>query len=140
MTDHRPTSEYCIYAIKDSRNLDEVYESGGFGGFTENSKWVTGQHLLEDTQSKNQKLLVIFSAAERATGLLYYAILTQININDGDPKNPLTTYHFTSLTPIKDAPPKSSLRLRDEAGQKFLSDSYIRSYALCFTPDFLKGL
>jgi hypothetical protein len=80
-------------------------------------------------------LPVIFAAAETIDGLIYWAIVTDIHIDDRGPFDASTTMTFIGMRPLPNKPPLSALRLRS-TGQP-LSDSYIRPYAICHTPDFL---
>ena len=75
---------------------------------------------------------VVFSGAEDDTGLIYWAIIDDIRI---DEINRTTTCTYSDLKPITPARPKSSLRLK--TGNRPLSENSIRPYAICYTPAFL---
>jgi hypothetical protein len=65
--------------------------------------------------------------------LIYYATLKDIAINESDLT---TTYEFTGLQQIASHLPLSSLKLRST--NRALSNNYIRPYAICLTPSFVK--
>lgn len=46
MGEKRNISRYCVYTIRDSVKLDEVYDEGGNDSFKENRKWVEGKKLF----------------------------------------------------------------------------------------------
>ena len=76
---------------------------------------------------------VIFASADVTDKLLYYAMLTDIDI---DETNFTTRYEFTELEEVKGDLPLSTLRLKST--NQPLSDDYIRPYALCQTPSFIE--
>ena len=127
----RNLSRYCIYAIRHTDRLADVYENeGGSCSFRENSRWVTGERLFSDAQKNGEQMPVVFAAAEKWSGLLYYAMLNAVEI-DSDVSE--TRYSFTGLTPFDKERPKSSLIKKSD--RKPLSDNHIRSYVICLTPD-----
>lgn len=126
-------SDFCIYTIHNSTELDTICQSNGVGMFVENKRWVEGRRLYLDAKHKGLKMPVILSAAEEISGLRYYAILTDVVNNAGDRS---TTYRFTGLTRIKEEPPLSTLILKSTG--KPLSNAYIRTYVICHTPQFLR--
>jgi hypothetical protein len=75
---------------------------------------------------------VIFAAADVTDKLLYYAMLSDIEIYE---TNSTTWYEFTQLEEIKGDLPLSTLRLKST--NRPLSDNYIRPYAICHTPGFI---
>lgn len=77
---------------------------------------------------------VIFASADVTDGLIYYAMLSSVEI---DEVVSTTRYEFTDLTPIHGEYLLSSLRLRST--NRPLSDDFIRPYAICHTPFFIKG-
>lgn len=126
-------SPFCIYTIRHNRDLKTKYRNGGTGEFTEKNRWVTGSELFLAAKDKDARVPVIFAAADTGGGLLYRAFLTDVEVNDTEAT---TTYKFVELKPIDGKHPKSSLRLKST--NRPLSDDYIRPYAICFTPSFVK--
>src|ERR1035441_3741869 len=131
-----PPSEFCIYTIRHSDKLEQWCQDGGTGKFTENRKWITALELLERAEKANEQLPLIFAAAESVSGLIYWGVIT--NLRPGLSTKPdSTTISFTGLKPIRGKPRRlSSLRLRST--RKQLSDNFIRPYAICYTPNFLR--
>ena len=129
-------SPFSIYTIRHSRQLAEIFASGGTGQHTEKKRWTSAQGILDAAKRSGQRLPVIFAAAETIDGLLYSAIVTDLHIEDRGPFDASTTITFTDMKRIAGKPPLSSLRLKS-SGQP-LSDSYIRPYAICHTPDYLE--
>jgi hypothetical protein len=128
----KPLSSFSIYTIRHRRDLDETYRGSGDGGFTENTTWKTGQKLFQEAKSAGQRMPVIFAAADVTDKLLYYAMLSDIEIYE---TNSTTWYEFTQLEEIKGDLPLSTLRLKST--NRPLSDNYIRPYAICHTPGFI---
>jgi hypothetical protein len=73
----------------------------------------------------------VFSGAEDETGLIYWAAIGDIAIDE----QTRTTCTYSDLRPITSRRSKSSLRLR-LTGRPISAD-LIRPYAICHTPDFL---
>ncbi len=135
MLHERPVSRFCVYTIRHTNDLDAAYRQGGDGAFTENTTWKTGRALFLEAQRHREAMPVIFASAEGTDRLIYYAMLSDVRIEETDPDAATTTYRFTGLTPIEQHLPLRSLTLRSTG--RPLSDNYIRPYSICFTPDFL---
>ena len=131
-----PPSEFCIYTILHSDKLKHFCRDGGTGKFTENKKWTTALALWERAEKANEQLLLIFAAAESVSRLIYWAVIA--NLRPGLSTKPdITTINFAGLKPIGGKPRfHSSLRLRST--RKQLSNNFIRPYAICYTPNFLR--
>jgi hypothetical protein len=129
-------SDHCIYTIRHTRDLEAAIQSGGRGTFTENTKWSRGYQLFQAAQHAGTMVPIIFSAAERESGLIFYGFLEAISMDETNPEQTITTYAFTGLRPIGHPLPKSHLVL--QSTQRALSDQYIRLYAVCDTPDFVR--
>jgi hypothetical protein len=92
--------------------------------------WSTGSRLWTEANKEGQRLPLIFSATEADSGLIYPAYVEEITVTDDG-----TACVHSELRPIDPPRPLSSLRLKSTG--RPLSDSYIRPYAICKTPDFL---
>ena len=125
-------SPFSIYTIRHQRDLDEAYRRGGDGGFTENTTWKTGQKLFLEAKKNNQRMPVIFASADITDKLVYYAMLSNVEVDETDST---TKYEFTDLKQITGDLPLSSLKLRSTNRPQ--SDDYIRPYAICHTPSFI---
>jgi len=128
-------SKYCIYTIRQSDWLDERYQVNRAGTVTEGKSWKTGQELFNAAQADGETMPVVFAAAESITGLIYWAKLTSIAIKESG-TGAETTYTFTDLTPIGPGHDLSELTLRES--RRPLSDNYIRPYAICDTPIWVR--
>lgn len=127
----RGLSRFCIYTIVDSKTLDDIAARDGAARLNEKKPWTTGKTLLEKARKTGHWMPIIFAAAERIDDLLYYAELQTI-----DPGHNFTTYSFTGLTRIDGSFAISSLTLKSSG--KHIHRDFIRPYAICRTPAFLK--
>jgi hypothetical protein len=73
---------------------------------------------------------LIFSAAESDRGLIYWAFIDDIAVDEGR-----TTCRYSSLQSIREKKGLSTLRLKSSG--RPMSDDYIRPYAICHTPHFI---
>lgn len=130
MTETRNVSRYCIYTMRHTDQLKYVHsQGGGAGTFEENKRWVEGEKLFNEAKKNGERMPILFAAAEKESGPLCYAMLTDLRL---DPNSHKTRYSFTGLTPFYEDRPKSSLIKKSDG--KPLSDNYIRPYAICLTP------
>ncbi len=128
---------YCVYTIKHSDDLEQFRRTGGEGSFTEHRQWVTGAVLLEKAAREGADLPLVLAAAEVIDGLIYWAAITRLELGDRELGPNVTTVHFRSLKRIR---PKQSLRmLRLRSSGQPLSENFIRPYAICHTPRFLRA-
>ncbi len=130
----QPLSPFCVYTIRDEQLLDEVYRRSGNGEFKENTAWKTGRRLFLEAKENGMRMPVIFAPAGVGDRLLYYATLSDVEVDD---TNYTTRYRFTRLTPIDGDYPLSSLTQRST--NRSLSDDFIRPYAICHTPPFISA-
>jgi hypothetical protein len=131
-----PLSEFCIYTILHSDKLKHFCREGGTGIFTENKKWVAALGLWESAEKENEQLPLIFAAAESVSELICWGIITKLRPGLST-KPDSTTISFTGLKHIRGTPRfHNSLRLRST--RKQLSNNFIKPYAICYTPDFLR--
>ncbi|KAF5432109.1 hypothetical protein C5S39_04360 [Candidatus Methanophagaceae archaeon] len=137
MAEKHRFSKQCVYTLRKRDNLEFIYRSSGTGTFRENKNWKIGYSLFMDAKERQEKMPILFSAAEESSGLIYYALLESITINK-EHGIYRTTYSFSHLTPLSDTKPRSSLVLLSTG--KPLSNNYIRPYAVCRTPDWLKEI
>ena len=130
--------KYCIYTMPKRDDLQYYYMSEGSGDFGVKKIWRTGLYLFYLAKKQKVEIPIFFSAADENSGLIYYAFLDSIKIDETEKNVFRTTYSFHDLTEIKEPKPKSSLKLRSTDNP--LSDNYIRPYAICQTPDFIIDL
>ena len=125
-------SSFCVYTMRHSAELDAQIKTSGPHVLRERKAWTTGHRLWGQARRAGQVMPVVFSGAENDTGLIYWATINDIRI---DEITRVTTCIYSGLKPITPARPKSSLRLR--TGDRLLSEDFIRPYAICHTPPFL---
>ena len=136
MSEKRKISHYCVYTIRDTQALESVYRNeGGNGTFEESKTWAEGSRLFDDARRNRELMPILFAAAEKEGGLLFYAVLDSVEVKYADLGMPTTVYSFTGLTPLKEERPKSSLIKKSDG--KPLSNEYIRPYSVCLTLDFI---
>jgi len=125
-------SNCCIYTMLHSNTLDRQAAEDDGHSLTEHKVWKTGHQLWVEAKRSGERMPIVFSGADRATGLFYWANIDDIQI---DYEKRQTTCRYSGLREISPSRPLSALRLR--SGNRQLSDSYIRPYAICLTPSFL---
>lgn len=118
--------------MRHSSELRAQAKASGPHVLTEGKAWTTGHVLWSQTRQAGEVMPLIFSAAEDASGLIYWAAIHDIAI---DAEERTTTCTYSSLKTITPAKPQSSLRLRSTG--RPLSEDFIRPYAICHTPAFL---
>lgn len=133
-------SEYCVYTIKHSKELQHIASGDGRGKAFENKAWVTGSRLFGEAEATGRRLPIVFAAAEEWSGLIFWALLTDVTIDQGDRgsgRKPRTSYAFESLTEIR--PPRAMTDLTVASTRRPLSKDSIRPYAICLTPLWLRA-
>jgi hypothetical protein len=125
-------SSFCVYTMRHSAELQAQAKTSGAYVLTEGKAWVTGHMLWDQARRSDERMAVIFSGAEDDTGLIYWAIIDDITIDEEDRT---TTCTYSNLKAITPARPKSSLCLRSTG--RPLSEDFIRPYAICHIPAFL---
>lgn len=125
-------SSFCIYTIRHSAQLYAQAKTSGPFVLTEGKAWTTGHLLWGQARQSGELMPLIFSAAEDVTGLIYWATIDDIAIDEEDRTTTCTYSNVQAVTPAR---PHSSLRLRSTG--RPLSEDFIRPYAICYTPAFL---
>jgi hypothetical protein len=117
--------------MKRQGSLDKVAQvEGGASTIKENKKWVSGERLFAKANGDGERLPIVFSAADVDSGHIYWAILTEVTAEDGQPefnRKPTTMFSFTELTSI--SPPRrlEELTLREKGKPRPLSPKFQRS-------------
>lgn len=127
-------SSFCVYTMLHSAKLHTQAKTSDAHVLTEVKAWATGHLLWDQARRAGELTPLILSGAEDDTGLIYWATIDDITIDDADRTTTCTYSNLKTITPPR---PKSSLRLRS-TGQP-LSKHFIRPYAICHTPVFLAG-
>ncbi len=127
-------SEFSVYTIVHVDDLKRIHGEGGAGTISENKKWVSGARLFHEAQAAGQRMAIIFADAATTWNLLYYGLLTKVEVLGETMRGP-TRYSFEKLTPITPPVPKSVLLKKNDGLP--LSDDHIRPYVLVNTPAFV---
>ena len=133
MREHRKISKYCVYTILHKEKLEDIFRADGASEAKERKAWKEGYRLFREARKDGEQMPVLFGAADTGAGLIYYAFLKDVEL---DEEEPATKYKFTQLTKLETNPPLSSLTLKST--NRPLSNDYIRPYALCYTPSFVR--
>jgi hypothetical protein len=126
-------ASYSVYTMRHSSTLHKQAAKSGSHSLHERKIWRTGYRLWQQAVKDQLPMPLIFSGAEASTGLIYWAVIDAIEVNDGT-----TTSRYSDLQPIDPPRPLSALRLRSSG--RSMSEDYIRPYAICHTPDFIRWL
>jgi|ERR1700750_1045455 len=123
---------FCVYTMLHSDKLDAQAKTSGAHVLAENKAWITGHMLWDQARRSGELMPLVFSGAESDTGLIYWATVDDITIDEESRTTACTYSNLRTITRLK---PKSSLRLRSTG--RPISEDFIRPYAVCHTPDFL---
>ena len=130
-------SEACVYTMRHSDELRACMAAGGTREWVENKRWVRGRELFDKARAAGDSMPIVFSAAERDSGLIFSGRLTAIELSDDETGGGTTRYSVADLAPIDPSQPLSNLTVMSTG--RPLPDDHIRPYAICLTPDFLPG-
>ena len=123
--------EFCISTIVERRRLED-FALKGRGKFTEGREWKTGKRLFEESRKAGTSLPVILSdAAYNSERLLLWGILQKIEMHDDQ-----TIVQLSDIQRIRGNHGRQELTLRSSG--KLIKPNFIRPYAICHTPKFLK--
>jgi putative restriction endonuclease len=125
--------ESCIFTIRRTSALERISDGERRGELIEDKRWVKGKELLAQARQSGKCLPLIFAAADRGGGLIYWAVIDDITLHTG--KRPRTSVRFSALQSLAKQWPKHSLKKL--GNDKPLSDDHIRGYVPCHTPRFL---
>ena len=123
-------ARYCIHTFRHSADLAAQASVDRTHELIEHKRWVTGCRLWAEAKEANDQMPILFSAAEKHTGVIYWAIIDSVVVDEDK-----TTCRYFGLRRIAPARQRSEVQLR--AGNRPLSDNLIRPYAICWTPRFL---
>jgi hypothetical protein len=123
--------EFAIYTIAHRDKLDKAAQRTQPTKFSEARAWKTGYALLSKAKAEGAVMPVVFADATDCSRLLYWGILVDIAIEDKT-----TQYSFKQMRKIKGrrSPQELVLKRNDKA----IAPNFIRPYAICRTPSFLR--
>jgi len=121
----------CVYTIVSSDVIKKADNNNSEGHFTEGKSWAKALELFKQAELGGRLFPLLLADAAHIRGVKWIAQIVGIDIlPDGS-----TEVSFTGLHPLEKLRPLSSLQLLSTGAA--MSDSYIRPYALCLTPDFV---
>ena len=125
-------SEYCVYTIKEGKRLVQIAESGKKARFEERRSWVTARKLWQKAREAEQAMPLLLGDAADCSRLLFWGLLTDLRVAEGG-----TSFTVDRLRrlPGQHAPQELILRSR----KKPIAPNFIRPYAICVTPAFVKN-
>ncbi|MBI4937195.1 MAG: HNH endonuclease [Nitrosomonadales bacterium] len=121
----------CVYTIVSSDVIKNAANNDSEGHFTEGKSWVKALELFKQTELEDKLFFLLLADAAHIRGVEWIAQVVGIEIlPDGS-----TKISFAGLHPLEEIRPRSDLQLLSTG--EAMSNSYIRPYALCLTPDFV---
>ena len=126
--------DVCVYAIRHGDALDEDWRSDGAFSFVEHRSWNPAAKELALARQNGAVLPIVFSDARATKDLIFRAQIDNIQLSS-DGRNPQTTILASHLEKFAQPPRKTQLVLASSGSR--IPASYIRSYAICRTPEWL---
>ncbi len=126
------TAAKCVYTILHPDRLAEAATLRGPSTFAIKQRWVTGCALFQAAEAAGEALAILFGDATDCSRLIYWGLLQGVNVSDEDT-------HYTAF-PIRAfrAQHRPQELVLGNSGEN-IADGFIRAYALCRTPDFLRN-
>ena len=123
-------TDFCVYTIVEGKELRRLAKEGSEVHREERKPWVTAKKLWDEARAANKDLPVVLGDAANCSRLLYWGLITEIQLPDGT-----TNYAVAHLRKIKGKHATQELVLRSTG--KRIAPNFIRPYAICLTPTFL---
>ena len=123
-------ADLSIYTIRHSNDLRATLANGGRGTYTERKKWVRAKELLDAAKHAGKRVPVIFAPAEDTFHLFAWALLDEVIPEE------TSSYTFSELRLFNPQPRKSILKKASDGTP--LDKHFIRPYAICQTPEYLR--
>lgn len=121
----------CVYTIVNADVIKNAENNDSEGYFTEGKSWAKALELFKQAELEDKLFLLLLADATHIRGVEWIAQIVGIDIlPDGT-----TKISFVGLHPLEEIWPRSDLQLLST--REAMSNSYIRPYALCLTPDFV---
>lgn len=124
-------SETCIYTIAHGTKLASAAERNKPTTFLETKPWVTGLRLWRQATDNDLRMPIVFADAADCSELIYWGILSDVSIDKRS-----TEYAVSQLQRIQGRRTPQQLRLKSTG--KPIAANFIRPYAICLTPEFLR--
>jgi hypothetical protein len=123
-------SEFCIYTIKQSEELEQRAKNRQPATFTVRRSWATGERLWLEAVTAKKAMPVLLGDATDCSRLLYWGFLTDVRVDSDE-----TSFSVDQVRPMKGKHSPQELILRSIG--KRIKPKFIRPYAICRTPEFL---
>ncbi|HYL13882.1 MAG TPA: hypothetical protein VEV41_12650 [Terriglobales bacterium] len=123
-------TEFCVYTIRDGKELARLAKEGNPCSFEERKSWVTAGTLFQKAQLAKKAMPELFGDASDCRRLLFWGLLTDVTLRDG-----LTSFAVDRLRRFNGKHAPQELVLRSSGKQ--IAPNFIRPYAICRTPQFL---
>ena len=124
--------EFCIYTIVHRDTLAKAASKDRASTFTEVKRWMTGAELFRRAEAIDTDLPIVFADAADCSKLIYWGIVTNIIFADSDS----TKFTVKNIRAIRGKHAPQDLVLRSSGNH--IAERFIRPYALCHTPRFLR--
>jgi len=128
----RSIADSCVYTIVDGKELDRRFNKREASPFKEKKRWVTAGKKWLKGRSENMSMPVLFGDAAHCSRLLYWGLLTDLEVQDDG-----TSFTVDYLRKLNGRRKTQDLVLQS-TGKK-IAPGFIKPYAICYTPQFLKG-
>ena len=125
-------SDYCVYTIVDGKRLARIAKEGRSGQFEERKPWATAGKLWQKAHLAGRVMPVLFGDAADCSRLMYWGLLTDVHVH-----GEATRFAVDRVRKLGGKHTSQELVLRS-SGKK-IAPGFIRPYALCETPPFVKA-
>jgi hypothetical protein len=119
----------CVYTIISPEKFLNAAAHEGPTTFTESKAWVTGAKLLQEADRAGLEMPILFGDATKCSRLLGWGVLQQLTVGEG------TEFVVRDVRPLRR---HSTQELVLKSTRRKIAPGFIKPYALCFTPSFLK--
>ncbi len=127
----REFSEFRIYTIVQGDKLKAAVGKGKFRPDPENRPWVTGSLLWSRARAAHKGMVVVLGDAVHCNRILYWGVLSEVAV-----EGKTTRYEVSGMRKIQGQHTPQELVLRSTG--KRIAPRFIRPYAICRTPSFLR--
>lgn len=124
-------ADVCVYTILHPDRLAEAASLRGPSTFVVGQRMVAARDLLQSAQAAGEDVAVLFGDATDCSKLVYWGRLTAIDVGDDD-----THYTVFPILPLTRCHRPQQLILLS-TGEP-IAVRYIRPYAVCRTPKFVR--
>lgn len=124
-------ARYCVYSIVHKDRLANAARIGTSDEFREAKPWVTALDLWQRAANDGERMVVMLGDATDCSTLLYWGVLTNVKVGASK-----TSYTVDRLRRLSKGHRPQELILRRTG--KHIARNFIRPYAVCKTPNFVR--